>query len=195
MFGKYVTRFDELISNFLAVIRIERSIITMTVSDSHGSIAYIDGANLHKGIQSLGWDLDYKKFYHWLTTKYHTERVVIFLGYIARHQPLYGTLTAIGYDLTFKEITTHGGHPKGNCDAEMVLRTVSDFYERKLTKAILVTGDGDFACLVDFLRQKGALHCLIAPNLRYTSYLLRKRNLPTVYLGAPRLIPHIRKDP
>lgn len=160
-----------------------------------GCIAYIDGANLHKGIQSLGWDLDYAKFYRWLTARYRTERVTIFLGHIAKHQPLYDALIAIGYDLTFKEVTTHGGQPKGNCDAEIVLQAVSDFYEKKLTKAIMVTGDGDFACLIDFLQKKGVFHRLIAPNLQYTSYLLRKRNLPTVYLEAPRLLPHIRKDP
>lgn len=162
---------------------------------STGCIAYIDGANLHKGIQSLCWDLDYKKFYVWLLAKYQLERVTIFLGHISKHQPLYDSLTAIGYHLVFKEVTTHGGQPKGNCDAEMVLHAVSDFYEKKLRKAVIVTGDGDFACLIDFLQKQRVFHCLIAPNLQYTSYLLRKRNLPTVYLEAPRLIPHIRKDP
>ncbi len=101
----------------------------------------------------------------------------------------------IGYNLIFKEVTTQSGHIKGNCDAEMVLHTVSDFYENKLTKAVIVTGDGDFACLIDFLQKHSVFHRLIAPNLQYTSYLLRKRNLPIVYLENPRLIPHIQKDP
>ena len=26
-----------------------------------GNVAYIDGANLHKGAESLGWKLDYKR--------------------------------------------------------------------------------------------------------------------------------------
>lgn len=32
--------------------------------------AYIDGANLHKGIASLGWTLDYGRFRVWLSEKY-----------------------------------------------------------------------------------------------------------------------------
>jgi len=168
---------------------------TLIYMDEKYNLAYIDGANLHKGIQNLGWNLDYEKFYRWLKAKYKMERAYIFLGHIPKHQPLYNNLTAIGYDLIFKEVTTHLGKPKGNCDAEMVLQVVSDYYEQKLNKAILVTGDGDFACLIDFLCERNAFHRLIAPNIAYTSYLLRKRNLSTVYLEATRLVPHIRKDP
>lgn len=157
--------------------------------------AYIDGANLHKGIQSLGWDLDYKKFYIWLTNKYRVNRVYIFLGHIPKHQPLYNSLTAIGYDLIFKEVTTHLGAPKGNCDAEMVLQVLRDFYENNVQKAVLITGDGDFACLIDFLVAKQSFLRLLVPNKQYCSYLLRKRNVPTVFLENPRLIPYIRKDP
>lgn len=160
-----------------------------------GCTAYIDGANLHKGIQSLGWELDYTKFFQWITLKYKAEQVYIFLGYIATHQALYDKLTTIGYNIIFKEVSTHMGQPKGNCDAEMVLQIVSDYYENNVTKAIVITGDGDFACILDFLKQKNTFYRLIAPNLAYSSYLLRKRNLPTVYLENPRLIPHIRKDP
>ena len=78
-----------------------------------GCIAYIDGANLHKGIQSLGWELDYKKFYVWLTNKYKVQRVYIFLGHIPKHQPLYNTLTVIGYDLFLKKSLRTLALPKG----------------------------------------------------------------------------------
>jgi hypothetical protein len=39
--------------------------------------AYIDGANLHKGINSLGWKLDYARFRIWLTEKYDAEKAIV----------------------------------------------------------------------------------------------------------------------
>jgi|GEM_PF-6062808 len=40
-------------------------------------------------------------------------------------------------------------------------------------KAVIVTGDGDFSCLVDYLRQKSKLRILLAPNMRRYSALLK----------------------
>lgn len=36
---------------------------------SQNNYAYIDGANLHKGVEQLDWEFDYKKFRVWLTEK------------------------------------------------------------------------------------------------------------------------------
>lgn len=40
-------------------------------------------------------------------------------------------------------------------------------------KAIIVSGDGDFHCLVEYLEEKGKLKKIIVPNKKYSS-LLRK---------------------
>ena len=40
--------------------------------------AYIDGANLHKGVHSLGWKLDYKRFRVWLSEKYGVRVAYLF---------------------------------------------------------------------------------------------------------------------
>jgi len=45
---------------------------------------------------------------------------------------------------------------KGNCDAELVLKTTSDFYTKSFERCLLVTGDGDFGCLVEFLRDNSS---------------------------------------
>jgi len=47
------------------------------------------------------------------------------------------------------------GKVKGNVDAELVLHTMIEYlnYDR----ALLVTGDGDFFCLVDYLIKKNKL--------------------------------------
>ena len=44
----------------------------------------------------------------------------------------------------------------------------------KYEQVVLVTGDGDFACLVTFLQNKGRFDTLISPNYRKASVLLRK---------------------
>lgn len=151
-----------------------------------GTIAYIDGANLHKGVQSLGWDLDYHRFRQWLRDKHGVEIAYLFIGLIAANKELYTRLQEDGYILVYKEVTFDGeGKVKGNCDSELVLKAASDFYEQRLKRAILVSGDGDYACLVAFLREKGSFGALISPNNK-CSFLLRKLNIPIVYLNTIR---------
>lgn len=80
--------------------------------------AYIDGANLHKGVENLGWRLDYKKFRVWLRDKYGVGQAYIFLGLVPKYKDLYTSLQEVGFTLIFKEVTYDGdGKVKGNCDA------------------------------------------------------------------------------
>jgi len=41
-------------------------------------------------------------------------------------------------------------------------------------KAVVITSDGDYACLVEHLHNQGKLECLIACSRGGCSYLLRK---------------------
>jgi uncharacterized LabA/DUF88 family protein len=148
------------------------------------NIAYIDGANLYRGILELGWVLDYVKFRKWLEEKYSVKKAYLFIGMVPERKRLYRYLQESGFTLIFKETLPHkDGSIKGNCDAEMVLQVLSDCYEEKYQKAVLVTGDGDFACLVNFLLEKEKLRIVIAPNFKKSSYLIRKIQAPTVFLN------------
>ncbi len=114
-------------------------------------VAYIDGANLHKGIESQGWVLDYRRFRIWLREKHGVQDAYIFLGLIAKFSDLYRRLQEDGYILVFKEVVyDSSGKAKGNCDADLVLQVVRGFFEKKFEKALLVTSDGDYASLVRF---------------------------------------------
>ena len=137
--------------------------------------AYIDGANLHRGIAELGWRLDYKRFRIYLRDKYAVNKAYIFLGFISTNTNLYRDLQNWGYTIVFKPTIPDGeGEIKGNCDAELVLQAVADMYETLYENAIIVTGDGDFACLVNFLRDKKRLKVVLSPNHKKASVLLRK---------------------
>ncbi|MBI2062426.1 MAG: NYN domain-containing protein [Candidatus Yanofskybacteria bacterium] len=150
------------------------------------NFAYIDGANLHKGIADLRWKLDYKRFRVWLKDKYGIETAYLFIGLVLENKDLYTRLQEMGYVLVYKEITYDGsGKVKGNCDADLVLKAVVDFYENKFDKAVLVSNDGDYAGLVKFLKGKEAFRSIISPSNK-CSFLLRKLNVPLVYLDTQK---------
>lgn len=145
------------------------------------TFVYIDGANLHQWSKPRG-GIDYRKFKIWLAEKYKTQTIYLFMGYVKGHEALYSQLSEWWYILIFKETLEVEGKVKGNCDAELVVKAVSNFYEEQSTRAILVTSDGDFACLVDFFKEKKHEVILLAPSKTYCSFLLKKRNIPIVFL-------------
>lgn len=148
---------------------------TNSMTAKENNFAYIDGANLHRGIMELGWRLDYKRFRIFLRDKYAVNKAYIFLGFIPSNAHLYRDLQNWGYTVVFKPTLPDGrGGIKGNCDAELVLQAVSDMYEKLYDKAVVVSGDGDFTCLVNFLKEKESLKIVLSPNHRKASVLLRK---------------------
>ena len=146
--------------------------------------AYIDGANLHKGVESSAWKLDYKKFRSWIRQKFNVADAHLFIGLMPKHATLYTSLQDIGYKLVFKEVVYDGqGKVKGNCDADLVLQATRDFYENALTAVILVSSDGDYASLVRFWLEKGVNCTIVSPApIRKCSILLKKTGVPIVYL-------------
>jgi len=136
--------------------------------------AFIDSQNLNLGIQSLGWRLDFKKFYIYLCDKYHIEEAYLFLGYIARNRDLYRYLTDCGYKIIFKPVVRNRkGKVKGNIDAELVLHSAKIEY-KNYDKAIIVSGDGDFYCLLKDMVIEDRLLKLLIPSSKSESILLKE---------------------
>ncbi|MBI2119316.1 MAG: NYN domain-containing protein [Elusimicrobia bacterium] len=78
-----------------------------------------------------------------------------------------------GYIVVFKPtLVLGGGRIKGNVDAELVLHSMIEFPQYE--KAIIITGDGDFHCLIEYLKKQNKLKKLIVPNRHKFSSLLRK---------------------
>jgi uncharacterized LabA/DUF88 family protein len=149
--------------------------MAVSMKDTRNNYAYIDGANLYKGVKELGWIIDYKKLRVWLGEKYGVKKAYIFLGFISANTYLYRDLQNFGYTIVFKPTIPFGdGEIKGNCDAELVLQAVSDMYEKENENAVIITGDGDFACLINFLKEKNRFETLISPNHKKASVLLRQ---------------------
>ncbi len=135
--------------------------------------AFIDGQNLYSGIESQGWHLDYKKFRRYLSEKYGVQTAYLFIGYLAENKTLYESLQKNGYVLIFKPVIPDAeGKPKGNVDADLVLQTMIDLPNYK--RAVLVTSDGDFYSLVNYLYKKNKLEKVLSPYTKTCSVLLRK---------------------
>jgi len=138
---------------------------------------YIDGANLHRASLELGHTLSYKKFNRWLNQKYSAHKIYLFIGLVPHYTKLYEKLQEDGYILVFKEtVTKPNGEVKGNCDAELVLKAMEDYYEQACGSFVLISGDGDFRCLVDFLIDKKQEVRVLAPNRKKVSILLKRTN-------------------
>ena len=90
-----------------------------------------------------------------------------------------------GYILLFKPtLYLKDGKVKGNVDAELVLHAMIEY--ENYEKAVIVTGDGDFYCLVNHLIKQGKLLRLMVPNRDRYSSLLRKFMLHIVFMNNMR---------
>jgi uncharacterized LabA/DUF88 family protein len=135
--------------------------------------AFIDSQNLNLAIQEAGWKLDYGRFRRYLADKYGVTKAFLFLGFIEDNADMYKNLENAGYILVFKPILEYkDGTTKGNVDAEMVLHTLVE--QPNYDQAVIVTGDGDFYCLVEHLIKVNKLAKLIIPNQRRYSALLKR---------------------
>ncbi len=144
---------------------------------------YIDGNNLYRSAKELDFEIDYKKFRVWITQKYNTKNIFLFIGFLEDRKDFYKYLEDCGFNLIFKEAVLHEGNIKGNCDAELVLKSVDDFHLKNFDKFILISNDGDFGCLVEFLIKRDSFDTIISPDRKKCSILLRNKTNKILYLN------------
>jgi len=142
--------------------------------------AFIDSQNLNLGVKSCHWQLDFSKFRVYLNDKFKVDKAFLFIGYVPNNQKLYAFLKESGYICIFKptlevnknkKTKTKEVKIKGNVDAELVLQAMIEM--PNYNQAIIVSGDGDFHCLIRYLKSKKKLLKILVPNQQYSS-LLRK---------------------
>jgi uncharacterized LabA/DUF88 family protein len=137
------------------------------------NFAFIDSNNVYLSIRSQGWSIDWKKFRVYLREHYHVATAYLFIGYIEGNNEVYIRLQEAGFICIWKPVLTHkDGTVKGNVDAELVLHTMIQL--PNFDKAVIVTGDGDFYCLVQHLLEQDKLQTVLVPNRFKYSALLKK---------------------
>ncbi len=139
--------------------------------------AFIDSQNVNLAIRGLGWKLDWKRFRTYLAERFGVSQAFLFIGYVPGNEMLYANLQRMGYVCIFKPtLTLPDGTVKGNVDAELVLHTMIQY--DNFEKAIIVTSDGDFHCLVEYLRDQNKLAKVLVPNEQRYSALLKRLSTP-----------------
>lgn len=142
--------------------------------------AFIDSQNLNLGIQKLGWKLDYRKFRIYLSEKYDVQKAYMFIGFVALNQSLYDNLQEAGFILKFKPtIPDDDGKIKGNIDADLVLRAALELNE--YNKAVIVSSDGDFYSLVQYLYENDKLKVVLSPDIKNCSNLLTQTSKEKIW--------------
>lgn len=155
--------------------------------------AFIDSQNLNIGTQKFGWKMNWARFREFLTQKYGVEKAYMFIGYIPENEDLYEKMHDAGYMVVLKptfdvtklrpendrESDRAEEKPiKGNIDADLVLWAMKEMPNYR--QAVIVSGDGDFYSLVEYLEAKGRLLKILAPSghysqlyNRYEKYIVR----------------------
>jgi len=162
--------------------------------------AFIDSQNLNLGVQKIGWKMDWRKFRIWLEEKYGVTHAYMFIGYMAENESLYELMHEHGYlivlkptleikapveVLTAEEVAEKAKHPspplaegevekpkmiiKGNIDADLVLHAMKEL--SNYDQCVIVSGDGDFLGLIEYLVEQKKLLKILTPNRRYSTLL------------------------
>jgi uncharacterized LabA/DUF88 family protein len=142
------------------------------MKNNQNNYAFIDMNNLYLAIKHLGWKINWFKFRKYLKNRFHIQHAFMFIGKIEKHNDLYNVLNNAGFEIIFKKVVERGKETKGNVDIDVAIWTVH--YINEYDKAMLITGDGDFYSLADYLHERDKLLKIGIPNRNAYSILLRK---------------------
>lgn len=155
--------------------------------------AFVDSQNLNLGTQRMGWKLDWRKFRHYLADKHGVTKAYTFIGYMSENEAMYEYMHELGYLVVLKPTVDVKAQQqtnqepdalspakdsdekekpsgiKGNVDAELVLYAMKEL--SNYDQAIIVSGDGDFFSLAEYLQEQGKLAHILTPNWQYSSLL------------------------
>lgn len=128
--------------------------------------AFIDGQNLYESLNRKGVVFSYEKLRGYLRKRFRVARAVIYFGDV--HNSTCRKARRAGFIVRKKkgvlQVNRDGTvSRKANIDIDLVVGVLSE-YRKKYTKAVIVSGDGDFISLVEDLKKKDQLSKVIAPS-------------------------------
>jgi uncharacterized LabA/DUF88 family protein len=144
------------------------------------NFAFIDGQNLYMGTAKREidpWKIDLTRFRVYLERKYNVGKAYYFLGYVQEtNQELYEEIQNAGFVLVFREHNPAMiGKKKGNVDSDIIFQIMKKMYKKEdFDKIIIVSGDGDYKLLVDFLIEEKRFKKILFPDRDRASSLYKK---------------------
>ena len=146
------------------------------MNKKESNLAFIDGQNLHLGTKENGWSVDHKRFRVYLAEKYNVTEAYYFMGFVSEaEQDLYNNLQKSGFIILFKDhSSTLKGTKKGNVDTDIVFEIMKKLADNEsFDKIYIVSGDGDYKKLVNYLITKDRFGKILFPNKKFASSLYK----------------------
>jgi uncharacterized LabA/DUF88 family protein len=145
------------------------------------NIAFVDGQNLYMGTakrETDPWVIDLKRFRIYLAEKYSVTTAYYHLGYVqdtGKAHDLYDKIQNAGFIVVFKKhLERMVGNKKGNVDSDIIFYVMRKLYKKEnFDKIVLVSGDGDYHLLVEFLIKEKRFKKILFPNKKFASSLYR----------------------
>ena len=133
--------------------------------------AFIDGQNLYRGTKKNPndpWAIDFYKLRIYLRDKYKVLYAYYHMGFKRdddNSKKLYEELQKAGYIVDWKEHNEKMySEKKGNIDTDLVFKIMEKIYYKEIKgKVILISGDGDYKKLVDFLIREDKFEKILLP--------------------------------
>jgi uncharacterized LabA/DUF88 family protein len=144
--------------------------------------AFIDGQNLHMATAKKehdSWHIDLKKFRVYLKDKYFVETAYYYLGYVQdtlKAREIYENIQRAGFVIIFRQHSESMiGKKKGNVDSDIIFSIMKKICKKEaFDKVVLVSGDGDYKQLVDFLIEENKFEKILFPDKKRASSLYKK---------------------
>lgn len=147
---------------------------------NENNYAFIDGQNLYMNTAKKEldpWRIDLVRLRIYLKEKYKISKAYYFLGCVQeKNQELYEEIQNAGFVLIFREHNPAMlGKKKGNVDSDVIFHIMKKLYKKdNFEKIILISGDGDYKLLVDFLIEEDKFEKILFPDRKYRSSLYKE---------------------
>lgn len=155
--------------------------------------AFIDASNIIYGTRDEGWKVDFRKLYKYLAERYNCRKIYYFGGLEKnnkKQEAFYRNLKRFGYDLILKPVKMYhqdGGRTvrKANCDVDLTFYAMRE--KEKFERGIFLTGDGDFAILLEYFLKMGKEIIVIGNSKRTAREIKQLKGVQFNDLGVLRL--------
>lgn len=118
--------------------------------------AFIDGSNIIYSSRAEGWYIDQKKLFNYLRRKFNVSKAFFYYGKDdenKKQEKFLKKLEDFGFSLRVKQVKRYGRRMKANCDVDLTMDIL--IFMDKYQQAIILSGDGDFLPLYQFIQEKG----------------------------------------
>lgn len=117
------------------------------------TFAFIDATNIIYGARNSGWRMNFQKLYHYLRNRFQCTKILYYAGVDnenIKQLHFYEKLQEFGYSLRLVPVKTFkDGKKKADVDSRMTFEIMK--YFSRYDAVIIMTGDGDFYWVLEYL--------------------------------------------